>query len=215
MKPVRLLCYVLVVLTVHNVQWHSYCMWSWNLDCLVLRRANRSTLRKTSQKRTIKNLSFSSGSCKSLTRPWYFCFVWLSRLAGHVSFQEIQNLLFAAPLFFYSRVWLLSIPLFLTLQAKEATKKPTKAKAAEALPTKEPAKKGKRAKAAAVISSSDEDSDSVSKKPAAVKKTKISKVLVPRHPLLQSTANGLIGLCHEIYQNSSIRNRHQIEGNIK
>ena len=116
---------------------------------------------------------------------------------------------------FHSHVWLLSIPLFLTLQAKEATKKPTKAKAAEAPPTKEPAKKGKRAKAAAVISSSDEDSDSVSKKPAAVKKTKISKVLVPRHPLLQSTANGLIRLCHEIYQNSKIRNRHQIEGNIK
>lgn len=61
-------------------------------------------------------------------------------------------------------------------KAKEATKKPTKAKASEAPPTKEPAKKGKRAKAAAVISSSDEDSDSVSKKPAAVKKTKTSKV---------------------------------------
>ena len=71
---------------------------------------------------------------------------------------------------------MLSIPLFLTLQAKEATKKTTKAKAAEAPPTKEPAKKGKRAKAAAVISSSDEDSDSASKKPVAVKKTKISKV---------------------------------------
>ena len=82
------------------------------------------------------------------------------------------------------------------LQAKEATKKPTKAKAAEAPPIKEPAKKGKRAKAAAVISSSDDDSDSASKKPAAVKKTKIAKV--PRHPLLQSTANGLLGLCDEI-----------------
>ena len=62
-----------------------------------------------------------------------------------------------------------------TLQAKASVKKPIKTKAAETA-KKETAKKGKRAKAAAVLSSSDE-SDTVSKKPTAAKKTKISKVI--------------------------------------